>query len=121
MYSLGHIGIRSSNLEKSLNFYVDALGGEKEKEFDMPSGAHLIFVKFTDFSIELIYRADDDRTPGRNHFAISVPDIRAAVRQLNDHGFAVSESAIKPMGSSALNCFLEGPDGECIELCEGSL
>ncbi len=121
MYSLGHIGIRSSNLKKSLDFYVGALGGEKEKEFDMPSGAHLIFVKFADFSIELIHRDDDDRTPGRNHFAISVPDIHAAVRRLNEFGFAASESAIKPMGSSALNCFLEGPDGESIELCEGSL
>ncbi len=121
MYSLGHIGIRSSNIEKSLNFYVGALDGKKEKEFDMPSGAHLIFVKFADFSIELIHRTSDDCTPGQNHFAISVPDIHAAVCRLNDFGFAVSESAIKPMGSSALNCFLEGPDGECIELCQGSL
>ena len=28
---------------------------------------------------------------------------------------------IKPMGEHAQNCFLCGPDGEIVELCEGSL
>lgn len=121
MYSLGHIGIRTADLEKSVSFYVGALGGEKEKDILMPSGTHLIFVKFADFSVELIFRPDDNRAPGRNHLAISVPDIHAAVRRLNDFGYAVPESAIAPMGISAFNCFLEGPSGEIIELCEGSL
>lgn len=121
MYSLSHIGIRVSDLQKSLHFYIDALGGVRGSEYQMPSGSHLVFVNFSDFSLELICKKGDDRTPGRNHLAIAVPDIRTAVKKLNDCGFAVPESEIHAVGKQAYNCFLTGPDGEIIELCEGSL
>lgn len=121
MYSLSHIGIRVSDLQKSLHFYIDALGGVRGSEYQMPSGSHLVFVNFSDFSLELICKKGDDRTPGRNHLAVAVPDIHAAVKKLNACGFAVPESDIQSMGDTAFNCFLRGPDGEIIELCQGSL
>ncbi|MBP3848724.1 MAG: VOC family protein [Pyramidobacter sp.] len=120
-YSLGHIGIRVADMDRALRFYTEALGGEKGREYHMPSGSHLVFVNFADFSVELICKPGDDRTPGRNHLAISVPSIHDAVTRLNKTGFPVPESAIGPMGEHAFNCFLSGPDGEIIELCEGSL
>ena len=121
MYSIGHVGVRVADMERALRFYINGLGGEKGNEYHMPSGSHLVFVNFADFSVELICKPDDDRAPGRNHLALSVPSIRDAVKRLNGAGFPVPESEITPMGSSALNCFLSGPDGEIIELCEGSL
>ncbi len=121
MYALSHVGIRVSDLERSFRFYVDALGGAKGSEYRLPSGSHIVFVNFSDFAVELICKTGDDRTPGRNHIALAVPDIRAAVQRLKDYGFAVSESSIKPMGTNGLNCFVTGPDGEIVELCEGSL
>lgn len=119
MYSMAHVGIRVQDLHRSLRFYVDALGGMKDKEFKMPSGSHLVFVRFADFSVELIYKPGDDRVPGRNHLAISVPSMQDALRRLGGCGF--DAGPVRPMGDHARNCFLSGPDGEIIELCEGSL
>ena len=119
MYSMAHVGSRVQDLHRSLRFYVDALGGMKDKEFKMPSGSHLVFVRFADFSVELIYKPGDDRVPGRNHLAISVPSMEDSLRRLGGCGF--DSGPVRPMGDHARNCFLSGPDGEIIELCEGSL
>ena len=121
MYSIGHVGVRVADMERALRFYINGLGGEKGNEYHMPSGSHLVFVNFADFSVELICKPGDDRAPGRNHLALSVPSIRDAVKRLNEAGFPVPESEIKPMGEHAQNCFLCGADGEIVELCEGSL
>ena len=121
MYNLAHIGLQVSDTERSLKFYTEALGGEKDFEYEMRSGAHLTFVKFGDFSIELVYKKRDDRVAGINHFAIEVPDIYAAVRRIAEAGFKASEEDIGPMGDHAKNIFITGPDGEIIELCEGSI
>lgn len=121
MYSLGHIGIRTADMARSLRFYVNALGGQKGDEYHLPSGSHIIFVHYKDFCVELICKPGDERIPGRNHLAFSVPSIMEAVQRLNDAGCIISADDIKPMGEHGLNCFLQGPDGEIIELCEGSL
>ncbi len=120
MYKLSHVGIRVADMERALAFYTGALGGMRESEHRMPSGARLVFVRFEDFSVELIGKPDDDRAPGNNHLALSVPSIRDAARRLNEHGVSVPESAIAAMGAG-LNCFVKGPDGEIVELCEGTL
>lgn len=121
MYKLAHVGIQVSNMERSLRFYTEALGGKKGPEFTMKSGAFLTFVEFADFSIELIYKKLDDRRPGPNHMAIAVDDIYAAVRKVAAAGFPAKESDIGHMGDHAKNIFITGPDGEMIELCEGAL
>lgn len=121
MYSIAHVGIRCRSLEQSLQFYVGALGGRKGREYRMPSGSHLIFVEFDDFCIELICKPSDDRTPGTNHLALSVPSMTDALARLNANSFPVSADSVSPMGKSAKNCFIKGPDGEIIELCEGNL
>ena len=119
MYALAHIGIRVKDLEKSARFYIEGLGGVRGNEHIMPSGSHLLFIQFDGFSVELICKPGDDRTPGKNHMAIAVPDIQEARRRLIAAGYDANE--IKPMGSHAWNCFLQGPDGEIIELCQGAL
>ena len=121
MYSLSHIGIRCQDLDRSLHFYVNARGGTRGREYRMPSGSHLVFVNFDGFSIELICKPNDTRVAGTNHLAIDVPSMDAALKRLNENGVAVSGDSVAPMGDHALNCFLKGPDGEIIELCQGSL
>ncbi len=63
MYSIGHVGVRVADMERALRFYINGLGGEKGNEYHMPSGSHLVFVNFADFSVELICKPDDDRAP----------------------------------------------------------
>ena len=121
MYSLAHIGIRTADLERAVSFYVGGLGGQLGEEYHLPSGSHIIFVHFDDFAVELICKPGDERIPGRNHLAFSVPSIHDAVRRLSEAGYAVSENDISPMGKHGLNCFVNGPDGEIVELCEGTL
>lgn len=121
MYALNHVGIRVSDLKRSLRFYVDALGGAKGDEYHMPSGSHIVFVNFSDFAVELICKPGDDRTAGRNHLALTVPDIHAAAQRLRECHFDAPPSSIRPMGAAGLNCFVTGPDDEIIELCEGRL
>ena len=121
MYDLAHIGIQVSDMERSLRFYTEALGGEKDFEYEMKSGVRLAFVNFGDFTIELVHKEIADRCAGINHFAIAVDDIYAAVRKVAEAGFPADESKIGPMGEHAKNIFLSGPDGELIELCQGSI
>ena len=75
----------------------------------------------TEAHLKCSWRIGEHLYPGTYHLALSVPSIRDAVKRLNEAGFPVPESGIKPMGKQAQNCFLCGPDGEIVELCEGSL
>lgn len=116
-----HIGIRVSDMDRSIRFYGEVLGlslVDRRKISDVTELAFLSTGGQTE--LELICK-EGDPVPQHdgmvNHFALTVTDMEAAAEQLRRHGVAFTPE--KPNFIPALNAwnlFFRGPDGERIEL-----
>ena len=124
--------IRVSNLDRSLQFYINALGmHELRRESFIVGRFTLLFVGYgkevNDTVLELTYNWDEQRYEhgsGYGHLALEVADIYAAcvrlasmgvkvVREPGPMAFAADESDVRETIA-----FIEDPDGYRIELIE---
>ena len=93
-----HAGISVRDMEKSLWFYTEVLGGRLILEIEEPKGTPwIIQIQYPDGScIELFYpRAEfplGDQL-GRNHFCFGVDDIYEVERRLDQYGI---EMTVRP-------------------------
>ena len=115
-----HTMVRISDLDASLDFYVDKLGLKETRRFENPAGRFtLIFVaapETPDAEIELTYNWDpEDYTGGRNfgHLAFAVDDIYVACQRLKDKGVTIN----RPPRDGRM-AFVRSPDGISIELLQ---
>ena len=115
-----HTMVRISDLDASLDFYVDKLGLKETRRFENPAGRFtLIFVaapETPDAEIELTYNWDpEDYTGGRNfgHLAFAVDDIYVACQRLKDKGVTIN----RPPRDGRM-AFVRAPDGISIELLQ---
>lgn len=139
---VGHTGITVANLERSLAFWVGALGFELEFHIDVTGplaevvtgvpGAHidLAMVRGGGHSIELLhYVTPDDRQTfrprscdvGSWHIAFLVDDLDAILAAMSEHGFAPLSSPVEiAMGPRAGGkaVYTRDPDGTTIELIQ---
>ncbi len=127
-----HTMIRVGNLQRSLDFYLNALSMRELRREDYPEGRFtLVFVGYGDENsnavIELTHNWDADsyeHGAGYGHIAIGVPDIYAATERLASMGVNIT----RPPGPMAFGAeqagvrdviaFIEDPDGYQIELIE---
>ncbi len=115
-----HTMVRISDLDASLDFYVNKLGLKETRRFENPAGRFtLIFVaapETPEAEIELTYNWDpEDYTGGRNfgHLAFAVDDIYAACQRLKDKGVTIN----RPPRDGRM-AFVRSPDGISIELLQ---
>ena len=116
LQSLHHIGIPTTDVEKSLAFYVDIFGFTPT-ERRMGGTSILQFASFGDLVIELVQPGEGAQLlpkPGL-HIAFSVDDIYGMVEKLAAAGYEL-EKPLNPGATGRMNCFLSGPSGERIEL-----
>ena len=118
---LDHIGIRTSDIEKSAAFYVENLGFTRRYFKDL-GRIRLCFLENNGFVVELLDNGEQD-TDGRiDHFAMEVQGMEALIAELKEKGvaFETEEAGImKDMfAGNVRNIFLKGPSGERIELFE---
>lgn len=127
-----HTMVRVGNLERSLAFYIDALGMRELRREDYSEGRFtLVFVGYSDETsstvIELTCNWDTasyNHGAGYGHIAIGVPDIYSAIERLA----SMSVKITRPPGPMAFTtdatnapdviAFIEDPDGYQIELIE---
>lgn len=127
-----HTMLRIADLERSLAFYIGALGMHELRREDYHEGRFtLVFVGYGDENsnavIELTYNWDKDsyeHGAGYGHVAIGVPDIYVATERLTSIGVNIT----RPPGTMAFGAeqtgvrdviaFIEDPDGYQIELIE---
>ncbi len=117
-----HVGIKSADVAKSLHFYCDLLGLEKQQELDI-FGGKFIFVGNDTVSIEIEEgKPEDSRIDPRNqtglyHLAFTVDDVTAMVEKLKSEGVPV---ALEPISTQPdrLVAFVEDPDGAFIQLIQ---
>jgi len=116
-----HIGLRVSDLEKSLNFYTEGLGGSITFSFPMgDTGKTIYLVDLGGNSIvELIPRGNgkDEENAHWAHIALATDDTRAAYEiAIKVGATSQNEPADILLGTMAVcNAFVTGPDGEVIE------
>jgi lactoylglutathione lyase len=117
---LDHINIQTRDLEKSVQFYSEALGFTLVKRLDLGS-MKLVFLTLDTVTVEL--SEANEGVPCRDgvidHFSLRVPDIFAAVEVLKNYGLELITP--EPVALESLFhyiFFFRGPSGEKIELVQ---
>ena len=120
-----HIGLLVRDMEASLRFYTDGLGGTETFSFPMgDSGKTIHMVDLGGNAVvELIPRgAEEAESHARwAHIALRTDDARAAYAKALEAGaLSRTEPVDKHREGAAPTCnaFVLGPDGEVIELFE---
>jgi lactoylglutathione lyase len=115
-----HTMVRVTDLEKSLNFYCNALGLKEIRRKDVPAGRFtLVFLgapENPESQIELTYNWDPEQyTGGRNfgHLAYSVDNIYESCQRLMDSGVTIN----RPPRDGYM-AFVRSPDNISIELLQ---
>ncbi len=117
-----HVGIKSADIGKSLHFYCDLLGLEKQEDLEI-FGKHFIFVGNDSVSIEIEAGGPDDtrvdprKQTGLYHLAFTVDDVTALVERLKAEGVPI---ALGPISSrpDRLTAFVEDPDGVFVQFIQ---
>ena len=115
-----HTMVRVTDLDKSLQFYCDALGLREIKRKEVPQGRFtLVFLAAPgdeEAQVELTYNWDPESyTGGRNfgHLAYAVDDIYATCKRLQEHGVTIN----RPPRDGHM-AFVRSPDNISVELLQ---
>lgn len=117
-----HVGIKASDIEKSLAFYCDVLGLEKQEELEI-LGKRFFFVGNETVSIEIEAgnsgdkQADPRTQTGLYHLAFTVDDLEGLVDRLKAAGVPI---ALPPVSTrpDRIVAFVEDPDGAFLQLIQ---
>ena len=115
-----HTMIRVSNLEQSVDFFINKLGFVEQRRYENEKGRYtLVFVaapESPDAPVELTYNWDPEvYTGGRNfgHMALGVDNIYDYCANLQKHGITIN----RPPRDGRM-AFIRTPDGISIELLQ---
>ena len=115
-----HTMIRVSNLDQSMDFFINKLGFVEQRRHVNEKGRYtLVFVaapESPDAPVELTYNWDPEAyTGGRNfgHLALGVDNIYDYCTKLQNHGITIN----RPPRDGRM-AFVRSPDGISIELLQ---
>ena len=129
-HALLYTMVRVQDLDRSLQFYCDALGmQEVRRETFTEAEFTLVFVGYPnrDALIELTYNWGDNsysHGTGYGHIALEVNDIHRVCSHLSDLGVKITRApglmtmAPDETGEREIIAFIEDPDGYRIELIQ---
>ena len=120
----GHVAIKVTDLDRSLDFYRDRLGFPEMLRLKNDDGSTwLVYLRITDdHYLEIFPGAENDRAPGWNangvnHLCFTIEDLDATTGRIKAAGIALT-SEIKQGLESNRQAWIEDPDGNRIELME---
>lgn len=103
-----------NDMEKSLKFYHEILGLPIVKRQPVGAGKELVFLgEAGEANVELI-PVDDKMTYSGFSIGFEVDNLEEMKARLAENGYSIKRE-ITPGGSAVL-CFLDGPNGEEVEL-----
>jgi lactoylglutathione lyase len=123
-----HTMLRVGDLQRSIDFYTQALGMHLLRKNDRPEQKYtLAFVGYGEGNasgeaeLELTYNygvSDYDLGSAYGHIALRVDDIQAACDSVRKAGAKVAREPGPVKGGTTVIAFVEDPDGYKIELIE---
>ncbi len=121
-----HTMLRVGNLQRSIDFYTQAMGMTLLRTTDRPDQKYsLAFVGYGNnpdhAEIELTYNYGVDSYElgtAYGHIALGVPDVYAACDSIRTKGGNVTREPGPVKGGSTVIAFVTDPDGYKIELIE---
>jgi len=121
---LGHVAIKVTDLDRSLNYYVNKLGFPEMLRLKKDDGSvWLVYLRITDDQyLEVFPGAENDRAPGwnangLNHVCLTVDNIDTVLAQIEKAGLPLL-LPLKTAIDGNRQAWLEDPDGNRIELME---
>lgn len=118
---IGHIGIPTSDYEKTVDFYK-GLGFSVIHTNQVPAnGAAVAFLRLGNLVIETYDEGGNGLDGAINHFALECTDIESVFRHIQENGYKVLSNGIEelPFWEHGVSFFIiEGPNKERIEFCE---
>jgi len=121
---LGHVAIKVTDLDRSLDYYINKLGFPEMMRLKKDDGSTwLVYLRITDDQyLEVFPGAENDRAPGwdangMNHMCLAVEDIDAVVQRIEAAGIALL-LPLKLAVDGNRQAWIEDPDGNRIELME---
>lgn len=117
-----HVCIRVMDLEKSLEFYKNAIGLVETRRKDFPEhGFTLVYLSDEDgkYELELTYNYDQKEPyiigNGYSHIAVEVEDLEGARENHVNMGYSVTKLSGLP-GAPSRFYFVTDPDGYRVEM-----
>lgn len=115
-----HRALVVTDLERSTEFYERHFGFRLIEQIDF-GGERLAFLELEGERIELVEEPEKSRAAGpADHLAFGVEDLYAEVSRLLRAGVAFTDEGIIRLWNGARTVFCTGPDGELLELIEGT-
>jgi lactoylglutathione lyase len=118
-----HTRMRVNDIERSVQFYEQALGLAVSRRHTSPRGAQLVFLATpnSDEEIELCQMPAGAPAvqvqPDLMHLAFEVDDLAAFAAALQKKGFALSDGPTKTSSGSVI-AFIDAPEGYEVELIQ---
>ena len=124
-----HASIRTSNLERSINFYTRFLGLKIVKRIEIAqTNAELVFLQDPDgrgATLELTFYRDQKKFVQANyedrlfdHLAFEVAEMNGTIEAMRKEGVTITDEPYRLSPKGNLLAFVEDPDGTLIELIE---
>ncbi len=125
---LSHIGVKTIDSDKSVDFYKDILGFQHYYQIISEEGFRLDFLRLGSCIVELINNKntsaeDMDKEGTVAHIALEVLNMESLIKELKQKGIDTwqtehtgGSAEIFPTGVK--NMFFKGPSGEMIEFME---
>lgn len=121
---LAHVAIKVTDLDRTLDFYVNKLGFAEMMRLHNDKGSvWLVYLRITDDQyLEVFPGAENDRAPGwnangMNHMCLAVDDINALVAEIEAAGIPLL-MPLKLALDGNWQAWIEDPDGNRIELMQ---
>ena len=121
--SIGHIAVRVSDLDRSVDFYCRVLGGKKVFEGTENGEVNMCYVKFCEGQYIELFKPGPDAPPmahdriGFMHLCLTVTDIYEAEKQVKAAGWPSKPVRKGKYGNYQL--WIADPDGleiECMQI-----
>jgi lactoylglutathione lyase len=121
---VGHVAIKVTDLDRSLDYYINKLGFAEMLRLHKDDGSvWLVYLRITDAQyLEVFPGAENDRAPGwnangMNHMCLTVENIDDTLAQVAAAGLELL-LPLKTAIDGNRQAWLEDPDGNRIELME---
>jgi lactoylglutathione lyase len=117
-----HTRMRVNDLEKTIQFYEQALGLKVVRRSTSPRGAQLAFLQtpHSDEEIELCQMPNSPSVqvqPDLMHLAFEVENLEKFTAELAKKGFQLSDGPTQT-GSGSVIAFIDAPEGYEVELIQ---